>query len=295
MDLIFIFLLILSAFFFFSFGYFLKFSVLDKKVQEVKSKKKTQLDLELQSLRENIDSLTSVYTSYQNQIKDMNKELHNEFRSKRVLLEELYAKKDKELSENYRFKQESLQMGIEDCKRKLQSYQAQEAAIIEAKRREQALKDNPKNYILGLTDDEKHDVEFLNQLRPKLFFPQVVGKIIWSTFIQNKLKALSDKLLDEDKICGIYKITNLQTEECYIGQSVDVRKRWQQHCKEGVGAVSATTRNQLYNAMQEYGISNFTFELLEKCMPDELNQKEAFYIQTYNSNKFGYNQTKGNN
>ena len=225
----------------------------------------------------------------------MDKELHNEFRSKRVLLEELYAKKDKELSENYRFKQESLQMGIEDCKRKLQSYQAQEAAIIEAKRREQALKDSPKNYILGLTDDEKHDVEFLNQLRPKLFFPQVVGKIIWSTFIQNKLKALSDKLLDEDRICGIYKITNLQTEECYIGQSVDVRKRWQQHCKEGVGAVSTTTRNQLYNAMQEYGISNFTFELLEKCMPDELNQKEAFYIQTYNSNKFGYNQTKGNN
>ena len=131
-------------------------------------------------------------------------------------------------------------------------------------------------------------------MRPKLVFPQVVGKIIWSTFIKDKLKTLSDKLLDETRICGIYKITNIRTSECYIGQSVDVRKRWQQHCKEGVGAVSASNRNQLYTAMQNYGIYNFSFELLEKCNPEELNQKEAFYIQTYNSNKFGYNQTRGN-
>jgi len=32
-----------------------------------------------------------------------------------------------------------------------------------------------------------------------------------------------------DSISGIYKIQNTETGKCYIGQSKDIKKRWQQH------------------------------------------------------------------
>jgi len=46
--------------------------------------------------------------------------------------------------------------------------------------------------------------------------------------------------------------------------------------------------------MQRDKVWNFTFELLEECSRDKLNEKETFWIDMYQSNKFGYNMQKGN-
>jgi hypothetical protein len=49
----------------------------------------------------------------------------------------------------------------------------------------------------------------------------------------------------------------------------------------------------LYRAMRKYGIENFTFEVLCECSATELNKKETYYIEYYNSLYDGYNQTNG--
>lgn len=46
--------------------------------------------------------------------------------------------------------------------------------------------------------------------------------------------------------------------------------------------------------MQKDGVWNFTFELLEECPKELLNEKERFWIEMYQSNKFGLNTMKGN-
>ena len=45
--------------------------------------------------------------------------------------------------------------------------------------------------------------------------------------------------------------------------------------------------------MREKGIDNFTFEILEKCSNKELNEKEKFYIDLYQTYDFGLNGNKG--
>jgi hypothetical protein len=45
--------------------------------------------------------------------------------------------------------------------------------------------------------------------------------------------------------------------------------------------------------MQTYGVWNFTFEVLEECSKEELNEKEKKWIELYQSNTVGYNGTKG--
>ena len=91
---------------------------------------------------------------------------------------------------------------------------------------------------------------------------------------------------------GIYKITNTQTNECYIGQSVDVYKRWNDHCKCGLG-IDTPPGNKLYKAIQDYGLENFTFELLTECTKEELNSKEKYFIELYQAKDYGYNGNDG--
>ena len=102
------------------------------------------------------------------------------------------------------------------------------------------------------------------------------------------------KILGKQEICGIYKITNLKTEECYIGQARDIKKRIYEHMRAGLG-VDTPQGNQLYSAMQEYGLENFSVELLEECDSQELNKKEKYYIKLYQADIVGYNISGGNN
>jgi hypothetical protein len=46
--------------------------------------------------------------------------------------------------------------------------------------------------------------------------------------------------------------------------------------------------------MQEYGLWSFSWELLEECPREQLNEKEKYYIGLYDSYNFGYNSTIGN-
>jgi group I intron endonuclease len=74
---------------------------------------------------------------------------------------------------------------------------------------------------------------------------------------------------------------------CYIGQAKDVASRWSQHCKRGVGA-DTPTKNKLYPAMLEYGVENFTFEIIEDCELDKLNEREKYWQEFFKAKEFGY-------
>ena len=62
---------------------------------------------------------------------------------------------------------------------------------------------------------------------------------------------------------GIYKITNLKNDKAYIGQSLHIQERFRQHIKKGLSYAPST--NKLYQEMQNTGIENFSFEVLDKC------------------------------
>ena len=87
---------------------------------------------------------------------------------------------------------------------------------------------------------------------------------------------------------GIYKITNKLNGKSYIGQSIDIKRRWREH-KNNIGS----NKNPLYLDFQRYGIDNFSFEVLEKCEREKLDGKEIQYIKQFNTYREGYNLTIG--
>ena len=90
---------------------------------------------------------------------------------------------------------------------------------------------------------------------------------------------------------GIYKITNNINNKCYIGQSIHIEHRWEEH-KSKYNWERENTK-PLYLAFQKYGLENFTFEVIEECEVEQLNIKEQYWINFYNSYEDGYNLTTG--
>lgn len=94
-------------------------------------------------------------------------------------------------------------------------------------------------------------------------------------------------------MCGIYKITNLINGKVYIGQSIDIKRRWREEKNGSKNPNSNAYDYPLQRGFRKYGIENFSFEVIEECDKDILSEKEIYYIDLYNSCLEGYNQTLG--
>ena len=100
------------------------------------------------------------------------------------------------------------------------------------------------------------------------------------------------RVLQNSTCSGIYKITCQVTKEVYIGKSTDIKNRWQQHCKTAFNCGTIAS-SLLHRKMQQYGIENFTFELLETVPKDKLSEREKFYIDFYKTKETGLNERSG--
>lgn len=90
----------------------------------------------------------------------------------------------------------------------------------------------------------------------------------------------------------IYIINNTINDKVYIGQTtLDIEDRFKQHIKK---STLKSRKYKLYNAMRKYGVENFYIGKVESNIPiKDLDYKEIYYIEKYDSFKNGYNSTKG--
>ena len=92
---------------------------------------------------------------------------------------------------------------------------------------------------------------------------------------------------------GIYCIENIVTHKKYIGQSKNIDDRWCKHKNEL--NKNKHDNDYLQNAWLKYGEHNFDFYILEICIESELDAKEIYYIDLYNTlnRNYGYNLKSG--
>lgn len=175
----------------------------------------------------------------------------------------------------------------------LEKIKATRAALIQAQVKEKEIQENIDFYCLTLPINDRDDIQRLEKVKKDLHNPRILSMLIWQTFFQKNMTSLCNNVLGTKTVTGIYKITNLNTNMCYIGQAVDVANRWKDHAKCGLG-IDTPAGNKLYAAMMEDGIWNFSWELLESCERTLLDEKEKYYISVYQASEFGYNSNKGN-
>ena len=221
------------------------------------------------------------------------KTLEDNFEQRKIEIDKEYDIFFKNLQNSYDLTQDETLRLIEENKEELNKWKNTRAAALEAHRREQEIELQSDFYRVHITESERVTINLINELKPRLPEPRVLSMLVWQTFYQKKMKELCTKVLGTNIVCGIYKITNLKSGMCYIGQAVNIDTRFKDHAKCGLG-IDTPVGNKLYQAMLKDGLDQFTFELLEAVPPAQLNEKEKFYIDLYDSYNFGYNSTKGN-
>ena len=88
----------------------------------------------------------------------------------------------------------------------------------------------------------------------------------------------------------IYKITNVQNNKVYIGQTIrPIQDRFHRHINDALNNILDT---HFARAIRKYGKDNFIIEQIDQAQTqDELNKKEQYWIKYYNSVQNGYNET----
>lgn len=92
---------------------------------------------------------------------------------------------------------------------------------------------------------------------------------------------------------GIYKFENKTNGKIYIGQSINIEKRLKEHINNSQNSNTKDYSTKFYRAIRKYGIKDFTFEIIEEVSKEKLNEREAYWVASYNSYKNGYNSNQG--
>lgn len=242
-----------------------------EQVQE-RQKHLDDLNQALESIKENNEKLADA--AY----KEYSEELEQEYNE---LFSDLFLH-SRELEEQIKQEQENLN-----------ALKEKQLAYLREQQRKEELATKKDFYRVVLNSAEIDDIKYLREMQNHISRKEVIDKIIWSGYYKPAYDILISHLIGKrDKVSGIYKITCLENEKAYIGQSSDIKTRFSDHLKSALS--SSATTNKLYQEMRKYQPYNFTFEILEEVPRNKLDERERYWIDFYSTKEFGLNITKGN-
>lgn len=178
-----------------------------------------------------------------------------------------------------------------ELKSQLDNYKAKQDAIISAKIREQEKKSREEFYKIQISTSDLVEVNRIREIIPYFRTSRPLCKAIWESYYRNPVNDLLNRIGATNGTTGIYMITNVKNGKPYIGQAKNLNDRLKSHIKAGIGI--DTPNAHLYTEMIKYGVENFTFEILENCKIEELNEREKYYIDFYKTLEFGNNEKAG--
>lgn len=287
-----------------------------------KQKRLQELNNELALFLEEIRKTElAAQNTQQQKVIALNQEFSNKEKEQAIRLEQLnenyerircerISKENKALSDYRATKLKAIENDAEELKQELttkqliaeQEYQQFKStieelkksrdALIEAAKREEEIKLKAEFYKIQLPPQNLEDIKILRTIENRLNNREPLYKLIWTVFYMAPTKEMLNRIIGAEKASGIYKITNLTNKKVYIGQSVDLHTRITNHIKSSLG-IGTIAHQTVHDAMAADGLENFTFEIVEKCSKEQLNTKEKLWIETYSSDKNGYNKTSG--
>jgi len=212
--------------------------------------------------------------------------LENEFKEKR----EGELKKFDETIQFLTIQENQFKEEVEKIRTELDEFRLRRAAINEEIRKEEEKENYIQIHSIQLSDYDKEDIRFLLSLDNELHNKTILYKLIWSQYLQQGFKNMLHNIFgNRNPRNVIYCIENIKTGKKYIGKtSAEVSKRWTEHIKTSlnIGTIKSTNIHKaLYKHWDE-----FIFYILEEVpQTKNLSEQEKYYIEFYESNKYGYN------
>ena len=258
---------------------------------------------EEQKYLEKIDNLKLEYQTLEDNFKKEEASFSNNLNSQKELLYQNFYEQKNQLEQEFiawqtqrelilKEKEQEKENAEKALNEKILAFQRDRDLIIQIQKEQEQKEKESSFFKLNFSENQLKDIKKILLMTQELLNPQILYKLIWSEYYQKPLKELSLRVLGEKSVSGIYKITNTINGKIYIGRSTNIQDRWVQHIKSAL-EIGTIAKTQLYKEMKEYGIENFSFELLEKCDKSQLNEKEKYYIALFKTNEWGLNENSG--
>lgn len=229
-----------------------------------------------ESYKEINQKLDLAKTSLEKQKQQWKKEYENEYL---IFLQDIIQEFEKQI-----LTKKSELAVVED---KLIELESITDAAIEAQKREIEKESKQDFYKIILSERDLDEINKLRQVSGFLRDKEPLNKVIWKIYYEKPTNDLIGRVVGPGIHTGIYKITNLQNNMCYVGQAADIASRLKQHIKRGLGA-ETPTKNKLYPIMSSIGVENFSFEVIEECQRSQLNEREDYWQKYFHAIDFGY-------
>ena len=277
-----------------------------------------EIEEKITSITELQDKITKVQAQYHNELNKKSEDLDNYFANQRELRQ---SELDIEFERQERERKESLDLRLlqftqeveekvikteaeaeEQIKRLEKAQQdianitlAQEErfeALLAPIKQYEKEKQERLFYTIQVPEEYKTDIDFLlTTVAAKIQHPDIINKLIWSEYVKPYIDQTFKRVGIQDKP-GIYKLTNLESNKCYIGKSTNVKKRLSDHFKASVG-INIIADQLVHHEILRTGYWNWTIEVIIYCDKDKLNELEKYYIDFFKSNEWGFNKSKG--
>lgn len=243
--------------------------------------------------QENIERIRQAFAAFSDTIDDSYTEKEKTYDENVARLQDAYANEQERLSKELAAAKVSGDEQLAQMQKDIDLLKESRRIAMDAARREEEVKKQKEFYSLQISEADLNDIKMLEAIKARLNKPRVLSMLIWTTWFRTPMTQLCNNVLGTSTVTGIYKLTNQTNGMVYIGQAADIADRWKQHAKCGLD-IDCPAGNKLYTAMKQDGVWNFTWELVEACPREVLNEKEKFYIDLYDSKNYGYNSTIGN-
>ena len=244
---------------------------LDELIEKERKERQQSLDNEMVALRQSQIALINAETSASQMV---------------------FEKKKEELAKILSDETENCNAQISKIKAELEDFRIRRESVNQAILREKKIQEQQDFYRIIVTEKEQMDIQVLQDIIPRLYNREAISKLIWELYIRRPVQEMIKRITNGRKICGIYKITYLKTGEAYVGKTTDIQTRWTNHLKTVCGLEGAA-HSTLHTHMERNGLWNYTFEILEEVDKDKLGEREAYYIDFYDTKNYGLNQKRG--
>lgn len=258
----------------------------ESKLQKQLAEKTKEVAQEVFALRSKLES--DIQREIENSKQKQYQDIESEVKYRINLLKEKEKQVEDQIMQRFEIFKSQYDIQEEIINQKLESLKSYETAAIAARIRMYEEANKEKFYMLQVEEKDADEIEELVDILPKLRNPLPLRKAIFEIYYRQPVKDLVYRVVgSQDRPSGIYKITYIDTGECYVGQSVDIGNRWLQHIKRGFG-IDDGSNSKLYAAMMKYGLHKFKFEVVEFCDELLLNEKEKYWADYFKAKEFGF-------
>jgi DNA repair exonuclease SbcCD ATPase subunit len=233
------------------------------------------------------DYYNSEMKNVKKQLEEYRSQIEKSYKKAQDDYQQEYLKILSDAAENFEVKLRGSRFELKNLQDRLRQEKKTVDAAVEANKRAVEMENKKDFYRLVLSDQDKAEISELRKIIPNLRNAEPLNKVIYKVYYEKPYTDLIGRVVGSGIHCGIYKITNLENQMCYVGQAVNIAERWKQHIKRGLGA-EAPTRNKLYPAMLAFGVENFSFEVIEECSRDKLDNREDYWQEYFKAKEFGY-------